>query len=293
MTGFGDAATQRDGVHYSVELRSLNNRYFKGAVRLPDDLSGLEPELESMLRKRVSRGSLTLTVTHRDATAVTDYHIDEAILNRYLQHIELIQKAANGQATVTLDLGTLLNLPGVTRAPVETSLLDRSRPVVRELVDKACDKMMEMRETEGRGLADDLKQHLAFIRERLDIVAERAPMVVEEYHQRLHTRIDELLKRAKLDVERPDLIREVAIYAERSDISEETQRIGAHLVHFTQILDSEDDEAAGRRLDFLTQELLREANTIASKSNDAEISRVIVEVKGAIDRIKEQVQNVE
>ncbi|MBI1375149.1 MAG: YicC family protein [Phycisphaera sp.] len=293
MTGFGDAAAQHEGVNYAVELRSLNNRYFKASIRLPDDLSGLEPELETLLRKRVSRGSLTLTVTYKDTAAVSSHRINEDSLAQYLRQFETVQQATSGKAPITIDLGTLLSLPGVTQQPDRASVLEKARPIVRDLADKACAKMLTMRETEGRGVADDLIAHCGFIRERLDIVLDRAPRVVEEYHQRLHTRIDELLKRAQLEVERPDLIREVAIYAERSDISEEAQRLGAHLVHFGQIIDDAGDDAAGRRLDFLTQELLREANTIASKSNDAEISRTVVEIKGAIDRIKEQVQNVE
>jgi uncharacterized protein (TIGR00255 family) len=124
-------------------------------------------------------------------------------------------------------------------------------------------------------------------------VLERAPRVVEEYHQRLRTRIDELLARAELKVDEKDLIREVAIFAERVDVSEETTRLKGHLDQFDNILSESGGEPAGRTLDFLSQELLREANTITSKSNDVLVSRAIVDVKGAIDRIKEQVQNVE
>ena len=150
-----------------------------------------------------------------------------------------------------------------------------------------------MRDVEGQALADDLKKQRASIVEHLDTVAQRAPQVVEEYHQRLQNRVNDLLARAELNVAESDLLREVAIFAERSDIAEEVSRLNGHLEQFDQMLANADGEPAGRSLDFLAQELLREANTIASKSNDATISRAAVQIKGAIDRIKEQVQNVE
>ena len=145
----------------------------------------------------------------------------------------------------------------------------------------------------AKAMAEELAHHRQLIRNRLEVRLERAPQVIEEYHQRLRSRIAELTARAELPVAEQDLIREVAIFADRADIREEVTRLRAHLDHFEKIVASDDQEPAGRSLDFLSQELLREANTIASKSNDAEINRAIVEVKGAIDRIKEQVQNVE
>ena len=150
-----------------------------------------------------------------------------------------------------------------------------------------------MRQREGQGLCKDLRSHLAYITQRIDRITERAPSVVEEYHKRLDGRIRELLAKAELNIDEVDLIREVAVFAERSDIAEENQRLRAHLNQFEQMLANNSSEPTGRTLDFLSQELLREANTIASKANDAQVSRLIVEVKGAIDRIKEQVQNIE
>jgi uncharacterized protein (TIGR00255 family) len=150
-----------------------------------------------------------------------------------------------------------------------------------------------MRVAEGHAVARDLGVQLKAIQSRLLDIAHRAPVVTEEYHQRLRARIDDLMARAQLRVDEKDLIREVAVFAERADISEEIKRITGHLEQFDQIMAAQDGEPAGRTLDFVSQELLREANTIASKSNDVVISRAVVEVKGAIDRIKEQVQNVE
>jgi len=295
MTGFGDASEQVDGVHYGIELRSLNNRYFKASIRLPDELSGLEPELEAMLRKRLNRGSVTLTVKVLNACCDAAPPIDDRVLLDYLRHLETLrEKIASDTQKVNIDLTALLALPGVLKTTEdEHKALSRARPVIKRLGSDACDKLLVMRATEGRLLAEDLAKQRRVITDLLGGIEKRAPRVIEEYHLRLRARIDDLLARAQLKIEEKDLIREVAIFAERADISEEVSRMAAHMEQFEQIISESDGEPAGRTLDFLTQELLREANTIASKSNDAAISRAVVEVKGAIDRIKEQVQNVE
>ncbi len=294
MTGFGDASTQADGIHYSVELRSLNNKYFKCTVRLPDQLQGLEAELEAKLRKRVSRGSFTLTVKFKasDAQAVSRVN-DEAILT-YLDHLETIHAKIQDRA-VQIDLTQLLALPGVLQpAEDEASLLAKARPVVAQLLDEAIEKLLAMRAKEGQALAEDLSHHLELILDRMKQIADRAPAVIEEYHQRLRARMDELLSRAELKADEQLLIREVAVFAERADISEEVSRMTGHVAQFQEIIAGKDNsEPVGRTLDFLAQEMLREANTIGSKSNDAQISRAMIEAKSAVDRIKEQVQNVE
>lgn len=295
MTGFGEASGQIDGVHYAVELRSLNNRYFKAIARLPEEISGLESELEARLRKKLTRGSLTLTVKMRVPDAQAAHRINDEALLRYLGHLETIHaRVAKEGHAANIDLTALLAMPGVLQpSEDEDAMLARSRPAVLDLTDQACDRLVQMRVTEGKSLAQDLQKHCEVIRRRLSKISERVPTVVEEYHVRLRSRMDELMARAELKVVEQDLIREVAVFAERADISEETARIEGHLNHVGQILQAGDNDPAGRTLDFLAQEMLREANTVASKSNDEDISRAIVIVKGAIDRIKEQVQNIE
>ena len=297
MTGFGDASCEVDGVHYAVELRSLNNRYFKSIIRLPDDISGLEAEMDSLLRKRLTRGSITLIVAIRGDSEAMGHDIDEAVLGRYLRSLKQFRTnhpdLFDGNTQFRINLSAMLELPGVVQAPAGPELIGRCRPIVCKLAEQACDKLIAMREREGQGLLEDLLSQKQAIAERLAIITERAPGVLEEYHQRLKQRTEELVARAELKLVESDFIREVAVFAERSDIAEETQRLAAHLDQFEQIIRSPNGEPSGRTLDFLAQELLREANTIASKCNDAQISRLIVEVKGAIDRIKEQVQNVE
>lgn len=295
MTGFGDASEQVDGVFYCVELRSLNNRYYKASIRLPDEIASLEAELDSLLRRRLNRGSITLAVKTRDTRAHAVPQIDDSVLTEYLGHLEKLRAKALGNGhSLNIDLTALLALPGVLQPHRDDQpLLDQARPVVMRLTERACDKLTGMRVTEGRSIAEDLAKQREVIDRLLAGVAQRAPQVIDVYHQKLRSRIDELLARAQLAIDQTDLTREVAIFAERADISEEVSRMTAHMEQFEQIIEASGGEPAGRTLDFLAQELLREANTIASKSNDAQISRDIVEIKGAIDRIKEQVQNVE
>lgn len=294
MTGFGDASTQADSVHYSVELRSLNNKYFKCSVRLPDEFQGMEAELEARLRKRVSRGSFTLTIKFKSGDAQAVSRVNDDAIMAYLGHLETIHAKIQDRA-VQIDLTQLLVLPGVLQpAQDEASLLAKSRPVIGKLADEATDRLLAMRITEGQVLADDLLKHLDLIMERMRQIAQRAPLVIEQYHERLRTRMDELLSKAELKADETLLIREVAVFAERADISEEVSRMAGHVAQFQEIIRSDkESEPVGRTLDFLAQEMLREANTIGSKSNDAEISRAMIEAKSAIDRIKEQVQNAE
>ncbi len=295
MTGFGDASDQADGIFYSVEIRSLNNRYYKASVRLPESLSSLEAQLDAQLRQRLSRGSVTLTVKMHNARASKAPRVNDDVLVGYLDHLETLRSKtiADGH-TLNIDLTALLALPGVLQTTEdEQTILERAQPAILRLMQRACDKLTDMRDTEGRSIADELTRHRCTIDELLAQIAQRAPRVIESYHEKLRTRMDDLLARAQLQVDEKDLIREVAIFAERADIAEEVSRMTTHMQQLDQIISDPSGEPAGRTLDFLAQEMLREANTIASKSNDAQISRAIVDIKGAIDRIKEQVQNVE
>lgn len=289
MTGFGDASTEKGGTHYAVEIRSLNNRFFKAIIKLPEIVSGLEPELETMLREKLGRGSITYILKLRTDSAEAAYHINTQALTAYLQQLQTIKGL---DAAMSIDLAALLALPGVCQEPRdETDEIERHGPVIRELSAKAIDKLLSMRQREGQALFNDLMKHITVISTSLKEIGKRAPFVIEDYHKRLSQRVNELLSKAELKVSEPDLLREVAVFAERADISEEIQRLSTHLEVFEQSCHT--GEHAGRKLDFIAQEMLREANTIASKANDAQIARHIVEIKGAIDRLKEQVQNVE
>ena len=289
MTGFGDAAAERGGTHYAVEIRSLNNRYFKAMIKLPETISGLEPELETMLREKLGRGSIAFILKMRSDSAEAAYHINTQALKAYL---EQLQQVKGLDRLVTIDLAALVQLPGVCQEPRdESDEIERHGPVVRELSAKAVEKLNAMRAREGQALFTELMRHVNAIGSNLAEIAKRAPFVIDEYHKRLSQRVSQLMSKAELRVNEVDLIKEVAVFAERADIAEEIQRLTSHLEAFEHAC--REGEHAGRKLDFIAQEMLREANTIAAKANDAEVARRIVEIKGAIDRVKEQVQNVE
>ncbi|MDX2017749.1 MAG: YicC/YloC family endoribonuclease [Planctomycetota bacterium] len=287
MTGFGEASATEGGSHYFLEVRSLNNKFFKAVLRLPENLAGLEAELETRLRERLSRGTVTLKIACTDEGESAAYEINTKALKKYLD-------ALAGLNAGSVSPASLLGLPGVLQPPGnEQERYERARGVLLKLVDKACDGLIAMRGREGATIRADLEAQGRFIAERLALVKERAPAVIAEYEKRLRTRIDTLLAEASVKVEPLELVREIAVYAERTDIAEEIKRLTAHLEQFGDLVSGKDGKPVGRTLDFLAQEMLREANTIASKSPDAQVSRLTVEIKGAIDRIKEQAANVE
>ena len=289
MTGFGDATSERDGTHYAVEIRSLNNRFFKPVIKLPDSLSGMEPEIETMLREKLGRGSITYILKMRLDSAEAAYHINVPALQSYVEQLQAIKGLDH---FVRLDLASLMSLPGVCQEPRdESDEIATHGDMVKTLTLKAIDKLNVMRQKEGQSLFNDLMKHNKVIEVELKQIQTRAPMVIDDYHRKLTARVNQLTSKAELRVDQSDLLKEIAVFAERADISEEISRLTHHLESFEQACQS--SEHAGRKLDFITQEMLREANTIASKGNDATIARSIVEIKGAIDRLKEQVQNVE
>lgn len=288
MTGFGEAQRE-DAAHlYHVELRSVNNRYFKASIRLPEEFAFMEAAIEQLLRRRVSRGSLTLRLFTRDLSESAAQDINVAAVRHYLTQLQSVA----GDPHVRIDLATLATLPGVCQ-PHELSddQRDRAERLVHGLVEEAIDKLTAMRAVEGRSLATDLLKNCTTVSDNLAAIRVRAPLVVDEYRRRLMTRVQQLIAESNVVLAETDLLKEVAIYAERSDISEEISRLGSHLEQFAAAIDS--PEPAGRKLDFITQEMLREANTIGSKAGDVDIARCTIEIKGAIDRLKEQVQNAE
>lgn len=291
MTGFGAASAKEDGVAYVVEIRSLNNRYLKVQVRLPEELQGLEAELDTAVSRRLSRGSIVVTVKYSDTSADAAAEINTQAVQRYLE--QLLNVPGLDHTAARIDLGAFINLPGVVVNGTGEERVEQARTVLLNLVAKACDGLQTMRVREGRTLQEDLHRYCTEIKDHLDIVMERVPRTVEQYQDRLRQRMNALLAESGTAVRDEDLLREVAYYAERSDIAEELARLRGHLDQFQEIIDAENDEPSGRTLDFLSQEMLREANTIASKCLDVEVSRRIVEIKSGIDRIKEQVQNVE
>ncbi len=288
MTGYGEANRSEDGVAYALELKSLNNRYLKTSIKLPEHLSVFESEVEKLLRERLDRGSVTFVLRVRDTRADAAQEINVAAVQSYINQLSKVST----KVAVQIDVAAILALPGVVQPP-EISEAERERQwkIIAGLADEAIKHLLGMRQAEGLAIREDLLGHCRQIRTRLALIAERAPEVVQEYHQRLLQRANELLAQSKLQLELDDLRREIAVFSERCDISEEIARLTTHLDQFARLCDS--SERAGRKLDFLAQEMLREANTIGSKANDSAIAHNVIDIKGAIDRLKEQVQNVE
>jgi uncharacterized protein (TIGR00255 family) len=289
MTGFGEAQAEVDGHAYHIELRSVNNRYFKAVLRLPEDHSFLELELEQLLRSRLTRGSVLVRLAVRDLSAEAAFTVNVAAIRAYVSQM---RAALPDEGPMSLDLGTLAMLPGVCQPPE----LDRKRreqvwATVSQLAQTALDGLLEMRAREGRALAAELQSHCAGIRAHLDAIRDLAPRVLDHYRERLLLRVRRLIADSSIQLAHDDLLKEVSVFADRSDISEELARLRSHLEQLEAGVTT--PEPAGRKLEFLAQELMREANTIGAKAGDREIARRTIEIKSAVDRIKEQVQNVE
>jgi len=290
MTGFGQACSEVDGVVYTVEIRSVNNRYFKAQLRMPDIAAYLEGEIERIHRDAIHRGTVNFSLRMKNISGQALFDIDENTLKAYIQRLKDLLPAGDGHSRI--DLASMLSLPGIVQPVIpDEAHMQKMREVILSLTEEALKLLKQSRSEEGKTITVDLLANLDLIANRLKAIGERVGVVVQEYHQRLKDRVDQLLAKAQLKMDEAQLAREVAIYAERSDIAEEVSRLGAHLAQFRECC--EKGGPVGRRLDFITQEMLREANTIASKSSDTTINQSVIEIKCAIDRIKEQVQNVE
>lgn len=292
MTGFGDASANVDGVHYFLELRSLNNRYFKASIRLPDELQPLEAEFENKLKAVLHRGTVTLTVTMSSTAADAAFTVNHEALERYVEQVRRAPAVQRGM--VSFDVSSLLTLPGVLVPPAdEERRLGEARAALTPMLERAVRGVIETREREGGVIREVLVEQHDLISDRLETVREQAPAAVAEYQARLQARISALLAQHSIEAGPADIVREVAVYAEKADVAEEVVRLTEHLRHFSELISQAETRPVGRTLDFLAQEMLREANTISSKSSDAAIARATVEMKGAIDRIKEQAANAE
>ncbi|MHC4213289.1 MAG: YicC/YloC family endoribonuclease [Planctomycetota bacterium] len=289
MTGYGEADGTLDGVVYSFEIKTVNNRYLKTMIKLPEALSFLDADIEKLLRQKLSRGTVNCIVRLKNTTAESLFSINQEAL---CAATEQLSKIADSVGNARFDISSLLSLPGiVVPSQPDEDTASKIRLKVTEIAKKALDKLKQMRQSEGAALADDLKGHCSSIRELLDEISSRVEVVLDGYHKKLRKRVDELLSETNLSLDQETLARELAVFAERSDISEEIARLSFHLEQFVGCCQG--NEPAGRKLDFISQEMLREANTIASKANDSQTSKCVVDIKCNIDRIKEQVQNVE
>jgi len=290
MTGYGEAQGEADGVSYAVEIKTVNNRFLKTIIKLPELTTFLEEDIDKLLRKNISRGTINYVLRLKDTTASTLFDIDETALQAVAEKLSRVGSSTDIKGEI--DLGNLLNLPGIIQPALpDKERVERIKKLVSRISQEALDKLKQMRATEGGYLETDIKKCCTAIEKDLEQIRGRSAIVMREYAEKLKKRVNELLAHAELKLDEEILAREVAIFADRSDISEEVSRLDSHLQQFEQCCDGNDQ--AGRRLDFISQEMLREANTIASKASDTETTRYVVDIKCQIDRIKEQVQNIE
>lgn len=292
MTGYGEAAYQSPTLSVGVELRALNNRYLKVSLRAPEPYNLLESEFEKLVRQTVKRGTIQIQLRCQRQAAAQDFCINPVALASYVRQVQAVcDDLGLGSHREPL-LGQVLSLPGVVPEPGSSSLdLEQEWPLIRRVVEEALSRLQSMRQEEGRAMAAELLTLRDGIAAQLALIRERGPRVVEGFRDRLRERVRSLLADMDVEIDGNDVIKEVAIFAERSDIAEEVVRLGSHLDQF-QLMVSE-PESVGRKLEFLTQEMFREANTIGSKASDVEISRFVVEIKSILEKIRELIQNVE
>jgi len=292
MTGFGEARYQSDPLNIAIELRAVNNRYLKVALRAPEPYHLMEAEFEKFIRRAIRRGTIQVHLSVQRQYAAQDFQVNEVALRSYFQQLRgICQEIGLRERDETL-LPHLLALPGVVAEPASATLnLDEEWPVMEKVLEQALGRLQGMRQEEGRAMAKELLAHREHMKVQLDQIRQRTSEVVTTHRDRLLERVRTLVADFEVRLTADDLIKEVSIFAERSDIAEEVVRLASHLDQFLDIIS--EPESAGRKLEFLTQEMFREANTIGSKASDVEISRRVVEIKGTLEKVRELVQNIE
>jgi len=288
MTGFGRGEADAPGRKITVELKAVNHRFSEIVLRLPRSLSPFEDRLRKLIQSRVARGRVDGYVGMEESGEKTILvKVDKALAAAYYNAVGELKECLGIEGNIKLK--HLISLPGVLVVEEPAEDIEEWYPAVREAAEKALDNLIRMRVVEGEQLAKDLIDRVDRISSHIDRIQQRAPVVVEEYREKLAARLNEFLKESMLDPDR--LFAETVIFAERSNITEEVVRLDSHLKQIRSCLEAEG--SVGRKLDFLIQEVYREINTIASKANDLEINSRVVEVKTELEKIREQAQNIE
>ncbi len=293
MTGFGEAEQDSDLGRVRVMMRTVNHRYLNVQIRVPNGMDRLQSVLEARLRSRFARGHLTLRVS-LDSSAADDpdaVPVDVERARGYRNALRRLQEELGLGGSV--DVGLIAAFREVFRAPdPDDDAADLDPELVLELTDRAADQVLEMREAEGARLARDLSGRVDAMEAELETIEQRAPERLVEHRDRLRESVRELLDgQAPVDEER--IAREIAHLAERWDIHEEVVRFRSHLAMFRDTLESGSPDGVGKRFGFIAQEILREVNTMGSKANDAQVAAHVVNLKGEVERLREQLENVE
>ena len=291
MTGFGASSVRVGDLTVLTETKTVNNRYLKVSLRMSDGYGILEPKVESLVRENISRGTVNISVRISREFTASDSRLNEPLLRSYFEQVREIAASLGVHTVPALD--KFLELPGVVQ---DDKLIDDEQckeveDVVSQSVLKAIEELQRMRMVEGESMFKDLSANNSLLTGFIAEIEKLAPTVAKQYRTKLTERVGRVMNEHNLMLDVADLAREIAIFADKSDISEEIVRFRSHVDQFDDILRK--GENCGRKLDFLTQEMFRETNTIGSKSNDAEITKYVIEMKTVIERIREMVQNVE
>jgi uncharacterized protein (TIGR00255 family) len=287
MTGYGRGEIEEKGVRVAVEIRSLNNRFLEMVAKLPRFLAPLEDEIKKLVQSRVSRGRILLTVTWEEAGLAETIVLDKAVADVYHRLLTTLKETYNLAGEI--NVGTFAALPDLMKKEVREWEPSQAFLLAKEALSIALDDLVEMKEREGDAIARDLEARVNLTLSAVDEIEERSPQRVEEVRKKLKARLAELAEKGQFS--EALLVQEVALIAERTDCTEECVRYRVHCKNFIDYL--REGGAAGRKLNFLLQEMGREANTIGSKAGDAAISQNVVVVKEELEKIREQVQNVE
>jgi uncharacterized protein (TIGR00255 family) len=290
MTGFGSASSEDQDYALRVELRSVNHRHFLLKARLPQEFGHLEAEVERLLRKVLDRGAVSVHLSAVRGPAAAAVHLDFELAQRYRAELERLGRHLGVPGEVGLQ--TLLGLPGVVGARESGEQgAERASARVLELVSRALEELRRMREQEGAALGSDLRRNAAAMLKLVARIEKRMPRVAREHQRALQRRVAELLTDKHPGVSPADLAREIALIADRLDVSEEVTRLRSHLEQLETTLAG--GGPVGRKLDFLVQEIFREVNTVGSKCSDAQVAHWVVDAKSHAERLREQVQNLE
>jgi uncharacterized protein (TIGR00255 family) len=288
MTGYGRGEADHAGTKISVELNSVNRKQSDIVINLPRDLAMLEPRIRQAINEKISRGRMNVMIgLQESADGASALALDTALARSYHEAMLTLQKELDAPGEITI--GTILQAPGVMRSPEHSVNADDSWPVLERALTTALGDLVKMREREGKHLAKDLIHRLKILRAEIKEIRKLYPEVVKKYRAVLRERLEKAGLNLPLEDER--LLKEVTIFADRSDISEELTRLESHLAQFAHHLRK--NEPVGRTLEFITQEIFRELNTLGAKSNDAGISQRVVACKSELEKIREQIQNLE
>ena len=288
MTGYGRGIEHINGRDIQIEIKSVNHRYYEFSARTPRGYGYLEDKLKNFLNSRVARGKVEVGVSFLNQESSSEVpEVNVSVAEKYVEAL----KNANKQLMLHDDLSItrVINFPDVLIIKKKAELEEDVWNDVSQVAQIALDKFVQMREVEGQKIKEDFLSRLSFIEKCVEIIEVKGPLLTEKYKERLYSKLKDLLSDNNIEQQR--ILFEASIFSEKTAVEEETVRLKSHISQFRDLVDS--DEQIGRKLDFLVQEINREINTIGSKIQDIEITKIVLDLKSEVEKLREQLQNVE